>query len=244
MKLYANDQVNNTSTEFDQYLGKDIWIKCTLSYNEHWERYCRIIGKRELPWGTLIEYNAISSTDLMELDLLPKDKIRKLLTTEYSDYVSNLIIVQPIKTNESSKLNALLGDVSHYETTESIIDRYVGKDVWIKVKIEGSALIRYIKILEKDRYYIKFIDIYAGYVEEHYELDPDDSVYSLMHPNRSHQTHIDTITIVEPMEIMTTEEIQEELEQCPEFDSDQFDEEDIEEDDLEEGADLDEEDDE
>ena len=224
MKIYANGNFNDIPTPFDQYIGTDIWVKCTLRYNPKWERFCRFVNKRVLDFGVddrkaQLTYNSLTTEALLNLDEMPKDQIRKVLTEDHTDYADNLILVEPLHTIDSTQLNAALGDASQYETTESIVDRYVGKDIWIKVTPSKSfPRFSYIKICKKDRYYIRFIWIDADLIEDHCMLDPDESVYSLIHQTYSTRAHIDDINIAKPVEILTTEEVEEELEQCPEFD--------------------------
>ena len=228
MKIYAKSKFavdKDIPTEFDQYIGQDVWVKCKLGYNENHEFYARFIDKEVIDFGdgalhVMLHYNKMTSAELFDLDEMPKDNIRKLLTATYSDYSTNVIIVEPVKIIDRSVLDHLLGDSTEYETTESILDRYVGKDIWIRVDYLKDLNTQqfYMKLLEKDGYYYKYLPIRTCYVEEHWELDPDDDVYSLMHPWRPSRSHIDDIVLSKPIEVLTTEEVQEELERCPLWD--------------------------
>ena len=239
MKIYAKSDFavdKDVPTQFDKCIGKDVWVKCHLSYNEDYEFYARFLEKEVLDFGDgalhpMIYYNKILAKELLNLDEMPRANVRKLLTASYSDYAKNIIIDTPIKIIDKSSLDHLLGDSAEYETTESILDKYVGKDVWLRVDYlrGGGATQFYIKLLDKEGYYYTYIPIFATYVEEHWDLDPEETVYSVMHPWRPSRCHIDDIVLSKPIEILTPEEIQEELEKCAEqyyIDEEEYDEDD------------------
>lgn len=247
MKIYAKSQFavdKDIPTEFDQFIGKDVWVKCRITYRNDYFLYLRFLSKEVLNFGgsddrdlVSITVNSLSPEDVDKLRRgeIPADQIRQLITKSSAWYASNLALVEPLDIIPSS---SIIEDMSKYETTENILYKYAGKDVWIRADrtYRTGGFPEYIKILEIDGYYCKYLPIRAGYVDEHWELDPDEDVYSLMHPWRTSRSHIDDIVLSKPIEILTTEEIQYELEQCPEYYEDE-DEEYNEDDEYDEGDD-------
>lgn len=215
MKIYAYGVPDmNIPTPFDQYVGQDVWVLCRLTYS-YKDFYIRFLDKH-------VSYFTVNSIFPADMDNLragkiPNDKIRKLLTKTDTMFAKNLEIVEPLTVIPSAEI---LPNIEQYETTESIVDRYVGKDLWVKITV-GKTMIsqhRYMKFTNKDGFYVSGPAIRAEYIDYHEGFDPDEDVYSTMHPWRPSRYHIDDITVPTPVQVLTTEEVEEELSLCALYD--------------------------
>ena len=231
MKVYSKSKFSvdkEVPTEFDNYIGKDIWVLCVSDINDNWRRYCRFTEKDVKDFNdgrgpvALVSYNCLSFEDVNKLPNMSKAQVRNTLTKVYSDYAPHLKIVRPMSVLTKQDLDTVLGDSSEYETFDSVIDKYVGKGYWIKGRLFVSGMGTagrevYMCPLVKRGHYIALYWIDKYYIEDHDELDPDENTYSMMHPWRPSSFHIDEIDICQPLEILTSEEVAEELDKCPEY---------------------------
>lgn len=226
MKIYAYGVPDkDIPTPFDQYIGQDIWVKCEYTYrHDAFQFYARFVSKKVLNFGDGRDLVSLSFNRLLPKEVhalrhgnVSDEQIRKLITSTESVYADNIKLVQPVDTITSKYI---LKHMDTYELTESILDKYIGKDVWIKARFTVQHSIYrtvYLKVLSKQDYYVTFQYIDSGYIDEQWGFDPDEDVYSMMHPWRPSRCHIDDIIISTPVEAYTSEEIEEMLSLCPEY---------------------------
>lgn len=198
----------------DKFLGKDVWVRCSMksgyrnSATVGYVKINRKIGDNEF------RGNFISDTELAKISELSEEEKFLLVTRECTIPARRLIIYEPVKLLPKRKLP----EVSEL-SDKSPIDKFIGKDFWVKVQLTKNHVpqpAQYVRFLRKTGYYIECNCVYAGCVDYHSTLSsPIDSLLEDIH-----YVHVSGIILCEPIELYTTEELVEELQQCAEYDED------------------------
>lgn len=220
MKIYATI----SSSDLSSFLGKDIWVKCWcvppgcvdseddpfVPEQDGELGYARFIEVRKggsFPDDQyeLVVFNWIPMEDFDEMSVLDDRDIRMLLTIRHKQFPRGFELVTPLEVLPTPKLPAV--------SVEGVnkFDRFIGKDLWVKVS-EYGGFPKYIRVLSQDDFYVRYNKIDSGYIDFHYGIEEDDIDFFF---NTEYTSHVDIFTIVKPMEIMTTEEAEDILEQNP-----------------------------
>jgi len=220
MKIYAT----TSSSDLSSFLGKDIWVKCWcvppgcvdseddpfVPEQDGELGYARFIEVRtggSFPdyQYELVVYNWIPENDMRHLAELDDRDVRFLLTVRKKQFPRGFTIVTPLDVIPTSELPVI--------TSEGIdkFDQFIGKELWIKVSAYGGFP-KYIRPLARDEYYLRYNKVDSGYVDYNYAIEPDGIDYFL---KVQHESHVDTLTILKPLEILTTDEILDILENNP-----------------------------
>ena len=220
MKIYAT----TSSSDLNSFLGKDIWVKCWcvppgcvdseddpfVPEQDGELGYARFIEIRKggsLPdyQYDLVDFNWIPEDDIRHLAELDDRDVRFLLTVRKKQFPRGFTIVTPLDAIPTSELPVI--------TSEGIdkFDQFIGKELWIKVSAYGSFP-KYIRPIARDEYYLRYNKVDSGYIDHNYATEPDDIDYFL---KVQQESHVDTLTILKPLEILTTDEILDILENNP-----------------------------
>lgn len=136
MRIYCNtEDVNNDITKFDQFIGKDLWVKCSTGFNNTCY-YVKFLKRYHAYIYVLMTLPP--STPLF--NELGWDKLHQEAST-YSVYSFNLVEPLDILTTEQ------LFDMVAAESEDlHLFERYAGRDFWILAKRLSDDWMYYIHI--------------------------------------------------------------------------------------------------
>lgn len=213
MKIYSNTTDN---TKFDQFIGKDLWVKCSMGFNNSGpglpcyyvkflkRHYTYLYVLMTLPPRTPQLFNELKGVSELSQE-----------ARTYSVYDFNLIEPLDILTTEQ------LFDTSAVDFKDlRLFERYVGRDFWILAKQ---------RLITSWMYYIHINSIENGVMsydradaetlnnseicEDYYGPPSEDS--NLCEYNRV--SLVSAWEIVQPIDGMTTDEIEESIAACDEI---------------------------
>ena len=189
MKLFANTRDWAELSDFEPYIGKDVWISCVLPNNE--PGYIRILDVV----GDMLECNVYMDTSLW------RDNKRYLYT--HRVYPHNLRLSRPIEVIDSAEL---IPDDADNSTIS--INKFIGRPYWIKCYFDldaHSAINYYVNILSADEFTLRARFIEAWYVEDY---DPE-STSGLPSDHLKGPKVIPTaaLSVCDPLEVLTDEEL-------------------------------------
>lgn len=192
-------------TLFDKFVGKDIWVLCDIkkTYSRDIRAYIRV-------------YEIDSENDI-ECTVIPESEIPKMAewhiwyvtkqmnNTEYID-LNKVTIVKPLTTKTSQEI------CPEYVNDVSELMEFVGTGYWVKVLFTESYFNfeTFIKILSAEGKYITYqsirADVLAGDIYEKWDFtsaveDMDDI----------EEVNAYNVKICRPLEILSDDEIQEEI---------------------------------
>lgn len=209
MRIYASNNILSTPDVLAEYVGKDVWLRCRLTYSDK-SGYIRIIrityDSVEVNWlgGTVAEY-------IHDLD---PDVARRMCGQLTNIPINKIELPDPVEAIPSEEL---LPNMVHTD-----LAKYAGKDVWVLVNLNvySFAGLYYIKILSIDSGVALFRKLDPQYVDDHLDMDESTAI-TYQHMISSNSTihyvtraHVDAIDIITPIQILSTDEVIEELEQC------------------------------
>ena len=210
MKIYATD-TSLPATPFDQYLGKDIFVKC-------------IMFGDEVVYARFHEKDKVTLKNGKRVPIFRISYFREQYISEYTNNpnlaylydLGNLVSINinnivPVTPLEVISIQDLYGELSVRE----ILSQLAGSEVWIKIHAMSDS---YIRILDITNNVVTFNWInmeQLNGLEEHEALEPFeltalDDVFTA-----TRRRFIDGILLYEPLDILTTEEIQELIDNCP-----------------------------
>ena len=214
MKIYSNDNINTTSTPFDQFVGKNIWVRCIYSHGTSDDFvYVRFLDREE--WG----YEQV----LFDVSLVDPERLERYRShREYYDGVSELsfienkriialylTLVSPVQIHTTEELFKL----SDGELGEGgrILDRFSRTNVWFLATFlvgNDTSGGYYVHITKKQGDVLTVEYIASCYVDYTYESGdyqpPSDYIENCT-------IHVDSLRVVEPLEILTDEEFAEQM---------------------------------
>ena len=140
MKIYAATlPVNDIPADwYEPYVGQDLWVKCRYAYNpnESSEDWIRIISVNEQ--NKYMKYNEVSDWALNNPNDTLYSRARGTADLPNLDtrgnYLSSIIPVMPLQVKSSEELFGLVG----HQFENNDLNKYVGKDVWVKVVDKAS----------------------------------------------------------------------------------------------------------
>lgn len=212
MKIYAADKPLPI-TPFDEYIGKDLWVKCTLFHEDTVFLYVRFLDKFwfTLPSGTEKPVLHVTYIPEREVNLL-----RRTYPIGFADTVMVLLnqihMVEPVEVISTERLY-------EYAEKRDLIHSIAGTDIWVEAYDGYSDGFVNIHKIEKDVVTYSIIgNEWLEDIERQVEFRQGDYNFILKHldqPEHLHKKYIDGISIYEPINMLTAEEIREMLEQCP-----------------------------
>jgi len=212
MKIYAaNKPLPETS--FDEYIGKDLWVKCTMFHDDKVFLYVRFLKKF---WFELIsgkELPALQITYIPERDI---NLLRRTYPTGFADtcavFEKNIQVVEPLKIYHTS-------DLYDYAEKRELLYSLAGSDVWVEAFDGYSDGFVNIHKIETDIVTYSIIgNEWLEDIEHQKEFSQKNYNFILEQLAQSkylHKKYIDGISVYEPIHMLTSEEIREMLEQCP-----------------------------
>ena len=211
--IYSSTDTDTPSP--DDFIGQDVWVKCKNRRGTDY--YVRFLAKTERPEAFDYQCNAIRASNREELNSCKyfSSAVNTDIFTEYKNSASGppLTIDTPLEVIPTSELKF------YASTDRDTIRKFIGKDLWVLFRwhtpsnqIKGPKglvrflssngdLVRYVSIdstltdLILDREYLSF--------DERYDLES-----AISDKNSGYDKHIDAFEIVKPVDVLTTEEIQ------------------------------------
>lgn len=205
MRIYATK-----TPSLESYLGKDVWVKC-LKHGASEPCYVRIESRSTYPGSTYLEGNVFYEHVLSYKDV---NDIRSELSN-FNDLIdpADYKIVTPAVTLRAEDIYPE-GAAPEYLDT---LDKYVGKDLWVKVFSYLYNFECYINIISIDGDKIKYHAVDAGMIDYYSPSDWDyEGLPSVEDLDYVETTTLDTLDLIVPVEVMSTDEIIEELNACAE----------------------------
>lgn len=213
MKIYAND---NIIAPFEQFIGKDIWVKCRIDDDEHYNE------------DKYIRFYSIDDQGLCECTCLSEDKIKNFPSSrnwfcikQMSEIdvvdLADVTIIKPLTTFTSQELYA-----DYSSDAEELLD-YVGTDLWIKVEFADAyfAGAYYINILSANGITLECKIIDAAVLEdnlvEKYEYD---RLIKDFNNNYTETANAHMVKICRPVSVLTDEDVTDMLESTDTWDGD------------------------
>ena len=207
MKIYAE----TSQPELDQYIGKDVWIKCF--------RHGSVI------WTRIIDaYYAGDEFCFYYVNELSESEVHRLLhpmgyysTGFDSNHIParverrrDINEVTPIETMTTQELFGL-SDYSVDTDTSDLFEQLAGTNIWVRAEnVHDLGNEYYIHIVKKDGNTITYDKIDTYLVEDPTGVDTmggppseREEIYSLYEIS-----HIDTWEVVDPNDVLTTEEVE------------------------------------
>lgn len=223
MKIYADSSID-TSTPFDEFVGKDIWVRVQCTFGNRLIIYVRFI---ERTVGTPISF-------LCNWVLAQKYDAGKLRNLDYNSrkfFASDLELLSPVTSLSSADL-FYDSEIDSTKTLE-LFSRLVGKDLYILAEDQRLCAEFYVKVnsLRGNVVDLRYVD--AGIVdcsdEDYYD------VWEYSPWNHIHHTtvFIDAFSIIEPIDILTGEELSDILNHLDEIYQQHVDDQDYDEEDEE-----------
>ena len=209
MKIYAAN-IPDFKTEFDEYIGKDVFVKCIM-YED--PVYVRFLSKSYYAYadGRTIPIVKVSYFDAGYLS-------RYQQTTPKWPYLNDLGDTKNValtKIRLDTPLTVIpIKDLYGELPVRRILPDFVGTDIWIH---SYTSYENYIRVLAIDDGMVKFnwLDMtQLETIENGVQITPGekdalDDVFSAVN-----YKFIDGIQIYEPLEMLTTDEITEMIENC------------------------------
>jgi hypothetical protein len=219
MRIYANQ--NPLNSELTQFIGKDAWVKCIERAN----------GDEDIVFIKIFKYydrdtyygNRLSERRVEELNNnfsngfgITEYNLRRILTRleHYNlDYLQDCLeVIHPLEVYTTKEL------VPGYPGGGEGIEKFIGKDFWVKVYDWTSGHLGreiYIKFLRKSGEIINFRSVDADVLEgglEKGHIDADEFRWLTECMEDEEFDHIDNYSVCEPIEVYTDEEIDEFIE--------------------------------
>jgi len=210
MKIYAYTYISNDAKTLSEYSGKDVWIKCVdLKY--HNDTYIRIgacLGYFGDDYSNMYNINELSVDELQELTTNPPvpEEIMYQLTTSYTRNLNNFEIVQPMETCTTKDL------YPDYIDNSSQLDRYIGKDLWVLASQPG-AYTYYIKPISRDGLSLTLSELPVERIDNTWGHDGTSIEQILESMKKVHTDFADSWVLNDPLEVMTTDELLDILEE-------------------------------
>lgn len=175
--------------ELAKYAGKDIWIRC-LDTNYGNTGYLRVLNS--LGGNT---YSVNWATD----DYLDKTSF---LLSSYTRNLNSFDIIEPLTTATTKEL------CPSYQFDPNQFDRFVGKDVWIKV-ISSQGYEWYIQIIDYNYPLLTLKYVASERIDGTWAAldEPDELERILNRLDEVDTWNADSLELVTPIDILTTEEL-------------------------------------
>lgn len=198
MKIYADSSID-TSTPFDEFVGKDVWVRVQCTFGNRLIIYVRFIERTVGSTPILFFCNWV---------LAQKYDAGKLHDLDYNSrifFASELELLSPVTPLSSADL---FSD-SEIDSTKTLklFSRLAGKDLYVLAEDQRICVELYVKVnsLRGNVVDLQYID--AGIVncfDEDYCDIWEHSPWNHIH----HTTvFIDAFSIIEPIDILTGEEL-------------------------------------
>jgi len=237
MKIFAST-TKLMSTGLDQYVGKDIWIKCRrYSERDYW---VRILHKQGTDGDRFVFYtvNFISESALDALLNPPSWSTYRINDSKHlpldTERVTGLDVILPITTKSTAELFNL-SDYAVDSETANVLDQFVGTNLWLLATETSHHNDYYININKKTGDVIEFDCADAWIVDDPTSWDlesgPPSEAIGVMEYDRI--SHIDSWDVKLPPVLLTTVEIDDALDEAERYFWDNY-EEDYEDDEDEE----------
>ena len=232
MKILASTgSTKLMSTGLDQYVGKDIWIKCRrYSVRDYW---VRILHKQGEDGDRFVFYtvNFISESALDSLLDPPswsayriKDPNHLPLDTER---VSAVEIVLPLTTKSTQELFNL-SDYAVDSETANVMEQFAGTNLWLLATDTNHHNDYYININKKTGDVIEFDCADAWVVDDPTSWDiesgPPSEAIGVMEYDRI--SHIDSWDVKLPPVLLTTTEVDDAIDEAEKYFWDNYEEDD------------------
>ena len=214
MKIFAAETAGETVTPFDQFVGKNIWVFCKTTYGtQAYPVYVRFLSRHDYGLGHVVF--DVSMLDWDRLDRYrnnsslygPRDEFsfveNKRISANYLRLPSK---VKTLTTEELFQITESLGEDSH------MLNRLASRHCWFKATIITGDTYNseyYVKIHAKTGDIIELEYIDPMYVDDYsYETGEFEEPSSHM---ENCTLNVDSIKLVEPIEVLTDEEMDEML---------------------------------
>ena len=225
----------------EDFLGKDVWVRCCRTDIRKYGAKSGVPGYVKINRKVdddAFRCNFISEAELEKVSEMSPEDSSLLVTRECTIPARRIVIYEPIRTLPKRKLPKVIDS-----SDESTIDKFIGKDFWVKVQFTRNHVPQrpqYARFLRKDGYYIEYNCVDAGCIEYHNTIFSDAEYLT----EQLHYAHVSGIILCTPIELYTTEELMYELSLCNNREDEDDEDEDEYYDDEDEYYDEDEEDDE
>ena len=203
MKIFAT---TDKKSLINTYMGKDIWVKCEDTYT-HKKSYIRFIG-----WlaGDVVYVNYLSAVILMDIH---PERVREQMRSGTRMYTKYFNICEPLQTLTTEQICQVTGikSLPDYSNIKSVLSDFVGDELWIKLYSHSFNDYRYVRILDIKDNIVKYNSVGVEYVDD-YDAGLFEDLESMMY--YPHTSHIDSWDIVEPMEVISTDEMLDIFKHC------------------------------
>jgi hypothetical protein len=203
MKIFAT---TDKKSLINTYMGKDIWVKCEDTYT-HKKSYIRFINW--LP-SDAVYVNYLSAVILMDIH---PERVREQMRSGVRMYTQHFNICEPPQTLTTEQICHVTGIKSppDYSNIISVLSDFIGDELWIKVYSHSFNDYRYVRILDIKDNIVKYNSVGVEYVDD-YDAGLFEDLESMMY--YPHTSHIDSWDIVEPMEVVSTDEMLDIFKHC------------------------------
>lgn len=224
MKIYADSSID-TSTPFDEFVGKDVWVRVQCTFGNRLIIYVRFIERTI--GGTPISF-------LCNWVLAQKYDAGKLHSLDYNSrifFASELELLSPVTPLSSADLFSD-SEIDSAKTL-GLFSRLAGKDLYVLAEDQRVGVEFYVKVnsLRGNVVDLQYID--AGIVD----CSDEDYYDGWEHSPWCHIHHttvfIDAFSIIEPIDILTGEELSDILNHLDEIYQQHIDDQDYDEEDEE-----------
>ena len=198
MNIYAA-----TANTLRSYLGKNVWVKC-LNRNSSEPCYVNVVSEgnsKDHLLGNVFYEHVLRYTDPKEIRSELSARDLPIVPEDYKIVTPEVIL----RAEDIYDVPKYLGE----------LNKYVGKDVWVKVFSYLYNYECYINIISIDGATIKYHPVDAGMIDYHSPSDWDcDEFPTEDDLDYVETTTLDSLELITPVEVLTTEEIIEELNKC------------------------------
>lgn len=215
MKIYANDTA--TTTPFDPYVGKNVWVRCLRSYvNKNESEYIRFLGRHD--WGNGHIVFDVSYIDVERLERYRNERYMYGPRNEFSLVETKQVaaiyleLVEPVQILTTEELFNLDEDALGEDSR--MLDKLAKNELWFMATLltgDDAGNDMYVKITEKTGDIMSIDFIHPCYVDD-YSYDNGDWQPPSYYMD-SCTINVDSIKVIEPLEVLTTTEFQEKLDE-------------------------------
>lgn len=212
MRIYCNQSTD--ANELTQFIGQDAWVTC-INIPTETVVYVKIYGQ---PIG-----NTSTDSRIFKGNVIPQGEVKRINNPDNcTDWQRNQIltriidvdmddfrVLHPLEVYTTAEL------FPGYSTNSDALERFVGKDLWVKVvelSSRGFDDTYYMCIKRRVGDIIEFSNIKANLLDYDVEdgyFDSDDFRYWTDGLDFVDYDHIDNYELCDPPEVLTTEELME-----------------------------------
>ena len=204
---------NTDTPSLDDFIGQDVWVKCKNRRGTDY--YVRFLAKTEYPAAFEYQCNVIRASNREELNSCNyfSSAVNINVFTEYKDSASKPLTIDiPLEVIPTSELKF------YVSTDRDTIRKFIGKDLWVLFRwhtpsnqIKGPKGL--VKFLSSNGDLVRCVVINSTLTDlllrgEYLSFEERYYLESAISDKNGCGKHIDAFEIVKPIDVLTTEEIQ------------------------------------